>query len=242
MISAPFKERFFCASAMVQARASSPSFSETAYQVFSSSALRGRVLTTLGLLLLVRLGIYIPIPGIDRPAFRAFIDQGGQLLGFLDIFTGGRISTLGLFALGILPFINASIIIQLLTSALPALEDLQKNEGESGRRKIAQYTRYLAVGWGLFQSIVFALILRPYALPGLSPSVFVIQVALALLVGSVVVMWVGELITERGIGQGASLLIFLNIISTLPRSLSSTIEFVQSGGREAVVGVAVFAL
>ena len=96
--------------------------------------LRSRVLTTLGLLLLVRLGIYIPMPGIDRVAFKSFIDQGGQLIGFLDIFTGGGISTLGILLLEF-SFINASIIIQLLTASLPVLEDLQKNEGEAGREK-----------------------------------------------------------------------------------------------------------
>ena len=103
-----------------------PSASEIVTQLFLNKELRNRVLTTLGLLLLVRLGIYIPMPGIDRVAFKSFIDQGGQLIGFLDIFTGGGISTLGIFALGILPFINASIIIQLLTASLPVLEDLQK--------------------------------------------------------------------------------------------------------------------
>jgi len=105
-----------------------PSASEILSQLFLNKELRSRVLTTLGLLLLVRLGIYIPMPGIDRVAFKSFIDQGGQLIGFLDIFTGGGISTLGIFALGILPFINAYIIIQLLTASLPVLEDLQKIE------------------------------------------------------------------------------------------------------------------
>ena len=108
------------------------------------------------------------------------------------------------FALGILPFINASIILQLLTAALPSLEDLQKNEGEAGRRKIAQITRYVALGWGVLQSIVFAMILRPYALESVPQVVFVIQTALALVTGSMVVMWISEVITERGIGQGAS--------------------------------------
>ncbi|MGA0989606.1 MAG: preprotein translocase subunit SecY, partial [Vulcanococcus sp.] len=168
---------------MVVSRGRNPSAGEILTQLVQAKDLRDRVLITLGLLLLVRLGIYIPVPGIDRQAFQAFAAQGGSLLGFLDIFTGGGISALGVFALGILPFINASIIIQLLTSALPQLEDLQKNEGEAGRRKIAQYTRYVALGWGLFQSIVFALILRPYALPGTPDLVFVVQTAIALVTG-----------------------------------------------------------
>ncbi len=222
---------------MLISRGRNPSAGEVITQLFSNEELRGRVFTTLGLLLIVRLGIYIPMPGIDREAFKSFIDQGGQLIGFLDIFTGGGISTLGVFALGILPFINASIIIQLLTASLPQLEDLQKNEGEAGRRKIAQITRYVALGWGLVQSTVFALILRQYAVEGISETEFVIQTSLALVTGSMIVMWLSEIITEKGIGQGASLVIFLNIVATLPKALSSTIEKAQTGDRADVLGI-----
>ena len=224
---------------MVVSRGRNPSAAEILSQLFQAKTLRDRVLTTLGLLMLVRLGIYIPVPGIDRVAFQDFLSRGGQLIGFLDIFTGGGLSTLGVFALGILPFINASIILQLLTAALPQLEDLQKNEGEAGRRKIAQITRYVALGWGILQSVVFALILRPYATAGLTEPVFVIQTALALVTGSMVVMWISEVITERGIGQGASLVIYLNIVATLPRALGSTIELAQSGDRSTVGGIVV---
>jgi len=224
---------------MLVSRGRNPSAGEIFTQLIQAKDLRNRVLITLGLLLLVRLGIYIPVPGIDRAAFQDFIARGGQLIGFLDIFTGGGISTLGVFGLGILPFINASIILQLLTSALPQLEDLQKNEGEAGRRKIAQYTRYVALGWGILQSVVFALILRPYATAGTSELVFVLQTAVALVSGSMVVMWISEVITERGIGQGASLVIYLNIVATLPRALGSTIELAQSGDRSTVGGIVV---
>ena len=224
---------------MLVKKSRNPSASEILTQLFLNKELRTRVLTTLGLLLLVRLGIYIPMPGIDREAFKNFIDQGGQLIGFLDIFTGGGISTLGIFALGILPFINASIIIQLLTAALPVLEDLQKNEGEAGRRKIAQITRYVALGWGFLQSIIFSLILRQYAIEGVSQSTFVLQTSIALVTGSMIVMWFSEIITEKGIGQGASLVIFLNIVATLPKALSSTIEKAQTGDRGDVLGIAV---
>jgi len=227
---------------MLVSRGRNPSAAEILGQLIQSKGLRDRVLTTLGLLLLVRLGIYIPVPGIDRVAFQEFLARGGQLIGFLDIFTGGGLSTLGVFALGILPFINASIIIQLLTAAIPQLEELQKNEGEAGRRKIAQITRYVALGWGILQSIVFALILRQYATQGLSEPVFVIQTALALVTGSMVVMWISEVITERGIGQGASLVIFVNIVATLPRALGSTIELAQSGDRATVGGIVVLVL
>ena len=224
---------------MLVDRGRNPSAAEIISQLVTNKELRGRVLTTLSLLLLIRLGIYIPLPAIDREAFQSFIAQGGQLIGFLDIFTGGGISTLGIFALGILPFINASIIIQLLTAALPQLEDLQKNEGEAGRRKLAQITRYVALGWGLLQSLVFASILRPYAVENLSSTSFVAQTALALVTGSMIVMWLSEIITEKGIGQGASLVIFLNIVATLPKALSSTIEKAQTGDRNDVVGIIV---
>ena len=224
---------------MVVSRGRTPSAGEVITQLIQAKSLRDRVLTTLGLLVLVRLGIYIPMPGIDRVAFQQFIQQGGQLIGFLDIFTCGGISSLGIFALGILPFINASIILQLLTASLPSLEDLQKNEGEAGRRKIAQITRYVALGWGILQSVVFALILRPYAVESVSPTVFVVQTALALVTGSMVVMWISEVITERGIGQGASLVIFLNIVATLPKALGSTVELAQSGDRGTIAGILV---
>ncbi|NDF63056.1 MAG: preprotein translocase subunit SecY [Synechococcaceae bacterium WBB_3_034] len=224
---------------MLVSRGRNPSAGEILTQLVQAKDLRNRVLITLGLLLLVRLGIYIPVPGIDRLAFQDFIARGGQLIGFLDIFTGGGISTLGVFGLGILPYINASIILQLLTASLPQLEDLQKNEGEAGRRKIAQYTRYVALGWGILQSVVFALILRPYATAGTSELVFVLQTAVALVTGSMVVMWISEVITERGIGQGASLVIYLNIVATLPRALGSTIELAQSGDRSTVGGIVV---
>lgn len=227
---------------MLVSRGRNPSAAEVITQLVRNPELRNRVLTTLGLLMLVRLGIYIPMPGIDRVAFQQFIQQGGQLIGFLDIFTGGGISTLGIFALGILPFINASIILQLLTASLPQLEDLQKNEGEAGRRKIAQITRYVALGWGLIQSVIFAVILRPYALEGLSDAVFITQTALALVTGSMIVMWISEVITERGIGQGASLVIFLNIVATLPQALGSTIEKAQTGDRSDVFGIIVLVL
>ena len=165
---------------MLVSRGRNPGAAEVLTQLFLNKELRGRVLITLGVLLLIRLGIYIPVPGIDREAFKEFIQQGGQLIGFLDIFTGGGISTLGIFALGILPFINASIIIQLLTAALPQLEDLQKNEGEAGRRKIAQITRYLALGWGFMQSLVFASILKKYSVENLSEIAFVFYKALSI--------------------------------------------------------------
>ena len=201
---------------MVVNRGKTPSAQETFMQMAQAAGLRSRLLVTLGLLILVRLGIFIPIPGINRAAFSESIKSGGGVLGFLDVFAGGGLSALGIFALGILPFINASIILQLLTAAIPSLEDLQKNEGEAGRRKISQITRYVALGWAILQgSLLSSFILSRFAEhPG---PLFVVQVTVALTAGSMFVMWVSELITERGIGNGASLLIFLNIVSSLPQ-------------------------
>lgn len=222
-------------------RDKSPTAQETFMQMAQAAGLRGRLLVTVGMLILARLGVFLPIPGINREQFAQAVQNNGAIFGVLDIFTGGGLSTLGIFALGILPYINASIIIQLLTAAIPALENLQKNEGEAGRRKISQITRYVSLGWAIIQSIFIAAIwVRPYALnPG---SLFVTETAIALVAGSMFVMWASELITERGVGNGASLLIFVNIVAALPKSLGDTITLAQTGGREAVGRVIVLLL
>ena len=214
-------------------RDKAPTAQETFMQMAQAAGLRGRLLVTVGILILVRLGIFLPVPGIDRPKFAEAISGNNSIFGLLDIFSGRGLSTLGIFALGILPFINASIIIQLLTAALPSLENLQKNEGEAGRRKISQITRYVTVIWAIIQSVAFsALFLQQFAkTPG---PIFVAETAIALTAGSMFVMWASELITERGIGNGASLLIFVNIVASLPKSLGDTIDLVQVGGREIV--------
>lgn len=217
---------------MVVSRDKAPTAQETFLQMAQAAGLRGRILVTLGLLILVRLGVFLPIPGIDRASFSAAI-QNSPVIGFLDLFSGGGLSALGIFALGILPYINASIIMQLMTAALPSLEDLQKNEGEAGRRKISQITRYVALGWALLQSVGISIWINPFANnPGF---LFQLEVVLALTAGSMFVMWLSELITERGIGNGASLLIFLGIVAVLPTSLGNTLELAQSGDR-AIVG------
>ncbi|MFQ3616554.1 MAG: preprotein translocase subunit SecY [Cyanobacteriota bacterium] len=223
-------------------RDKTPTAQETFLQMAQAAGLRGRLLLTLGMLILVRLGVFIPIPGINRQAFQAATETGAlsAIIGFLDVFTGRGLSTLGIFALGILPYINASIILQLLTAALPSLEKLQKEEGEAGRRKIAQITRYVALGWGIIQSLGLAIFVNQFAeSPG---PLFIAQMVLALTAGSMFVMWVGELITERGVGNGASLLIFVSIVSTLPRSLGQTIDLAQSGDRSVVSGVIILLL
>ncbi len=218
-------------------RDKTPTAQETFVQMAQAAGLRGRLLVTIGILLLVRLGVHIPIPGIDRVAFQVATQSGvlAGIIGFLDTFTGRGLSTLGIFALGILPYINASIILQLLTAALPSLEKLQKEEGEAGRRKIAQVTRYVAAGWAVLQGTGLSIFINQFAEnPG---PAFIAQTVLALTAGSMFVMWVGELITERGVGNGASLLIFVSIVSTLPQSLGKTFDLAQSGDRSIVGGV-----
>ncbi|MEG4507480.1 preprotein translocase subunit SecY [Microcoleus sp. F6_B4] len=220
-------------------REKAPTAQETFMQMAQAAGLRGRILVTLGLLILVRLGVHLPVPGIDRVAFAQNVENS-PLIGFLDLFSGGGLSALGIFALGILPYINASIIVQLLTAALPSLEDLQKNEGEAGRRKISQITRYVSLGWAILQSVGIAIWVSPFAQ---APApLFIAQTALALTAGSMFVMWVSELVTERGIGNGASLLIFINIVSVLPRSLGQTFELAQSGDTQVVGRVVVLLL
>ena len=224
---------------MVVSRDKAPTAQETFMQMAQAAGLRGRLLVTVGLLILARFGVFLPVPGIDRARFSADI-QNSPIIGFLDIFSGGGLSALGIFALGILPYINASIILQLLTAAIPSLENLQKNEGEAGRRKISQITRYVSVGWGVAQSIGIALWVQKYATtPGV---LFIVETALALTAGSMFVMWLSELMTERGIGNGASLLIFVNIVAVLPTTLGQTIELAQAGGREAVGKVVILLL
>jgi preprotein translocase subunit SecY len=225
---------------MVVSKEKTPTAQETFMQMAQAAGLRSRLLITLGLLILIRLGIYIPVPGIDRQAFQAAV-QNLPFLGFLNIFTGGGLATVGIFALGILPYINASIILQLLTSAIPALEDLQKNEGEIGRRKIAQITRYVALGWAIIQSTGITVgLLRPYAVS--DTPWFIVQTVLAITAGSMFVMWISELITERGLGNGASLLIFANIVAVLPKTLGDTIDYAQTGGRQAIAQVLILVI
>lgn len=211
---------------MVDTRGSAPSAQETFMQMAMASGLRSRLFLTLGLLLLVRVGIYIPIPGIDRARFAAEA-ANSPVFGLLDVFSGGGISALGIFALGILPFINASIIMQLLVSAIPALENLQKNEGEQGRRQISQYTRYVTLVWAIIQGIGISFWVREFA-STTNELAFMASTTLALAAGSLFVMWLGEMITEKGVGSGPSLLIFINIVATLPRALGQTISLARA--------------
>jgi preprotein translocase subunit SecY len=187
-----------------------------------------RILVTLGLLILSRLGTFIPVPGVDHDAFYQSIATN-PIVTFLNIFSGGGFASIGIFALGIVPYINASIIIQLGTTSIPSLEKLQKEEGEAGRQKITQITRYLALGWAAIQSIGVSFWVRPYVFNW--NIQFVIEMALALTTGSILLMWFSEQISEKGVGNGPSLLIFINIIAGLPKLIQQKSSLVISNNQ-----------
>jgi preprotein translocase subunit SecY len=201
-------------------------FLDAIANVFRIPDLRKRVLFTLGLLAVYRLGGHIPIPGInlDRWA-EIFSRQSGGIFGFFDMFAGGNIRRLTVFALGIMPYITSSIILQLLTVVVPTLEKLSK-EGELGRRKITQWTRYLTVLLALIQSFIGATGLQ--GMEGnivLNPGVgFIIMTVLSLTTGTAFIMWLGEQITERGIGNGMSLIIFAGIVVGLPNAIGNVYQ------------------
>jgi preprotein translocase subunit SecY len=192
--------------------------------IFRTPDLRNRVLFTLALLGVYRLGAFIPTPGINTELLQTLFQQGqGSVLGIIDLFSGGNLRRLTIFALGIMPYITASIILQLMVVVWPYLERLQK-EGELGRRKITQYTRYLTIILSCFQSFTIALTLQNQHLGGSSlvyhpgPR-FILMTMLTLTTGSAFIMWLGEQISDRGIGNGMSLIIFAGIVVGLPRGI-----------------------
>jgi len=198
-------------------------FFEAIANVFRIPDLRKRVLFTLGLLAVYRLGGHIPTPGINIQRWTDFFSRNqGTIFGFFDLFAGGNIRRLTIFALGIMPYITASIILQLLTVVIPTLEKLQK-EGELGRRKITQWTRYLTVALALMQSFGIATGLQ--AMQGnivINPGIgFVLMTIISLTTGTAFIMWLGEQITDRGIGNGMSLIIFAGIVVGLPNAIQN---------------------
>src|SRR6266702_7689381 len=191
--------------------------------IFRIPDLRKRILFTLGLLAVYRLGGHIPTPGVNADKLQQFFEQNrGTFLGFVDLFSGGQLRRLTIFALGIMPYITASIILQLLTGIYEPLAKLQK-EGELGRRKITQWTRYVTVLLAIVQSFAIALTLTNTAtgsqMVTISPWPFRLMCVLTLTTGTAFIMWLGEQITERGIGNGMSLLIFTSIVVGLPRGI-----------------------
>jgi preprotein translocase subunit SecY len=217
---------------------------ESLRNIFSIPDLRKRVLFTFLLLAVYRLGSFIPIPGVDPVAMAEFTNQAkGTILGFLNLFSGGALGRMTIFALGIMPYISASIILQLLTVVWPYLEKLSK-EGEMGRKKITQWTRYGTVVISLIQSLgIVAVFLERTSAPGGLPLVphpgwgFRFVGVLALTTGCAFVMWLGEQITERGVGNGISLIIFAGIVVGLPGALINTFEDLRTGAMSIITAL-----
>jgi preprotein translocase subunit SecY len=210
--------------------------------IFRVPDLRKRVLFTLGLLAIYRLGAQIPTPGINSKLLDQFFHtQGGSALGLLDMFTGGNLRRFTIFALGIMPYITASIIFQLLTVVYEPLARMQK-EGELGRRKITQWTRYLTVILAAFQSIAIAFGLNSQGMVTISGPSFILLTVLTLTTGTAFIMWLGEQITDRGIGNGMSLLIFTGIVVGLPRGMADMVEKIKTNAWGSFTVLAVLLL
>jgi preprotein translocase subunit SecY len=189
-------------------------------QLFTNPELRKRMIFTLVMLVIYRLGVHVSVPGVNAEALAKNLGKAGDLLNVVDLFSGGAFKKFSIFALGITPYITASIVLQLMGAVVPTLENLQKKEGEAGREKINQWTRYLTVGLAFIQGFGIASLAQSLGpdvviIPGVE---FKLLCAFTLATGSVFVMWLGEQITERGIGNGISLLIFAGIVSGLPKA------------------------
>src|SRR4051794_12760000 len=207
--------------------------------------LKKRIWFTLGALIVYRLGTYIPVPGLNPAEYaRAFNTSSQGIIGLFNMFSGGAVGRMAIFALAVMPYISASIIIQLLTTVSPQLEALKK-EGESGRKVMNQYTRYLTVVLALFQSWGIAVGLQASGNLVLDPGpFFLISSVLTLTGGTLFLMWLGEQITARGIGNGSSLIIFAGIVANLPNALAGTLELGRQGAISTplILGVLVMAI
>ncbi|MGD9255993.1 MAG: preprotein translocase subunit SecY [Chromatiales bacterium] len=205
--------------------------------------LRQRIFFLLGALIVYRIGTFVPVPGVDPTAFALlYSQQEGTILDMFNMFSGGALERASLFALGIMPYISASIIMQLMSAVIPSLEQLKK-EGEAGRRKITQYTRYGTVVLGVFQSVGIAIALQGQTAGGENVVVnqgigFVVIATVALVTGTMFLMWLGEQITERGLGNGISIIIFAGIVAGLPSAIGATFERVSSGEMNPLVLIA----
>ncbi|TXH66565.1 MAG: preprotein translocase subunit SecY [Thiothrix sp.] len=210
--------------------------------------IRQRLLFVLLALIVYRIGTYIPIPGVNPQAMSQFFnDNSGTILGVFNMFSGGALERLSVFALGIMPYISASIIMQLMATVIPSLEQLKK-EGETGRRKITQYTRYGTVILALFQSVGVAVALggqevAPGQTIALQPGLgFIITTVVTLVTGTLFLMWLGEQVTERGIGNGISMIIFAGIVAGLPVALGKTFNLVNEGSLSPILVIVLLAL
>ncbi|MES9850826.1 MAG: preprotein translocase subunit SecY [Candidatus Thiodiazotropha sp. L084R] len=209
--------------------------------------LRQRLLFVAGALLVFRIGTFIPVPGVNPVALAALFEQAqGSILDMFNMFSGGALERASLFALGIMPYISASIIMQLMSAVIPSLEQLKK-EGESGRRKITQYTRYGTVVLATFQAVGISIALQSQTVGGETIVVhqgmgFVVTAAVSLVTGTMFLMWLGEQITERGIGNGISMIIFAGIVAGLPAAIGGTLELARTGELNAITILFLFVL
>ena len=204
--------------------------------------LQSRILFTLGILILYRLGTFIPLPGLDPQQYAQFFEsQSDGLLGNMNMFAGGAVERMGVFALNVMPYITASIIIQMLTATSPTLEKLKK-EGESGRKQINQYTRYLTLGFALVQSFAIAGGLAGFRIDGISSWFFILTGVVTLTGGTMLLMWMGEQITARGIGNGISLIIFAGIIAEMPKAIFNLISQARTTSVNVAFVVAIAAM
>lgn len=213
----------------------------------SFADLKAKLLFVLGALVVYRVGSHIPVPGIDPKALAImFEQQSGSILDMFNMFSGGALMRLSIFALGIMPYISASIIMQLMTVVIPFMEQIKK-EGESGRKKISQYTRFGTVVLASFQGLGISIALQNQTAGGLSvvlnPGVsFIAITTITLVTGTVFLMWLGEQVTERGIGNGISLIIFAGIVSGLPKAVGGTLELARTGEMSAGLIILLFLL
>lgn len=203
---------------------------------------RNRLLFLLGALIVYRIGSFIPVPGIDPAKLAALFDkQGGTIFDMFNMFSGGALHRLSIFALGVTPYISASIIVQLMSSVMPQLKEIKK-EGEAGRRRLTKYTRYGTLGLATVQSIGAAYALQKSGV-ALAPGFgFVFTSAVSLVTGTMFLMWLGEQITERGIGNGMSMLIFAGIVSSMPQAVSATARLLSAGELNWFVAILVLLL
>ena len=208
--------------------------------MWNASGLKSKIIFTVLMIAAFRFGVQLPVFGINNTIF-SNIAGGNNIIGFLDLFSGGALGKVSIFALGIGPFITASIIMQLMAVVIPTLEKLQKEEGEAGRRKLSQYTRLFTVVLAAFQAVIFMVYMShlPGAITASNHVLFYISSVAVLTAGSVLVMWISELITEKGIGNGGSLIIFVGIISGIPIYSSRTAQMVS---RDPSLGFGLFAL
>ena len=225
-----------------------PSITDTASNIGQMKELRQRLFFVIGALVVFRIGSFIPLPGIDPHVLASLVEQQrGTILEMFNMFSGGSLKRLSIFALGIMPYISASIIMNLLTVTVPSLEQLKKEGGEAGRRKITEYTRYGTVGLATMQAIGISSALQAQNLGGsalvLNPGPgFIITAVVTLVTGTIFLMWLGEQVTERGVGNGISIIIFSGIVAGLPHAIGATLELARTGEMNVMTILLLFAV